>query len=49
MSSFVNSIRVVVGNFYANGEQDNYLTFEVASADFVYWPLDYLDFVPVNQ
>ena len=50
MSSFVNSIRVVVGNFYANGEQDNYLTIEVVSNDeSSYFPLDYLEFVPVIQ
>ena len=49
MSSHVNCLRVVVGNFYANGEQDNYLTLEVASAGYIYWPLDYLEIVPVNQ
>jgi len=50
MSSHVNCLRVVVGNFYANGEQDNYLTIEVVSNDdSSYLPLDYLEFVPVIQ
>jgi hypothetical protein len=50
MSNFFNCLSVVVGNFYANGEQDNYLTIEVVSNDeSSYLPLDYLEFVPVIQ
>jgi len=49
MSNLFNCLSVVVGNFYANGEQDNYLTIEVASEDYGYLPLDYLEFVPVIQ
>jgi hypothetical protein len=50
MSVFTNCLCVVVGNFYANGEQDNYLTIEVVSNDeSSYLPLDYLEFVPVIQ
>ena len=50
LSNLGNNHRVVVGHFYANGEQDNYLTIEVVSNDdSSYLPLDYLEFVPVIQ
>lgn len=49
MSDFTNCLCVVVGNFYANGEQDNYLTIEVVSNDeSSYFPLDYLEIAPTK-
>ena len=49
LSNFTNCLRVVVGNFYASGEQDNYLTIEVANGVSGYFPLDYLEIVPAKQ
>lgn len=47
LANFNNCLRVVIGNFYTNGERDNFLTIEVAT-DYDYWPIDYLEFVPIK-
>ena len=47
MSSYIHNYRIVVGSLSSDGSQDYYLTFEVTIPEFDYWPIDFLEFVPI--